>query len=108
MDTNCKNECAAGLVSQVLYEASETVKFHKYVVFRNVRNADDKIEDFQSSFKAVVRACYRAYLVAHVFKYLAPNFVSAGETCMMLFFRISVQLSVEPLISHAVCNSQHA
>ena len=27
---------------------------------------------------------------------------------MMLFFGISVQLSFEPLIAHAVCNSQHA
>ena len=27
---------------------------------------------------------------------------------MMLLFRVSVQLSVEPLISHAVSNSQHA
>ena len=27
---------------------------------------------------------------------------------MMLLFRISVQLNVEPLIAHAVCNSQHA
>ena len=27
---------------------------------------------------------------------------------MILFFRISVQLSVEPLIAHAVRNSQHA
>ena len=27
-------------------------------------------------FKVVVRACYRAYLVAHIFNYLAPNFVS--------------------------------
>ena len=27
-------------------------------------------------FKAVVRACYRAYFVAHVSKYLAANFVS--------------------------------
>ena len=26
---------------------------------------------------------------------------------MMLLFRISVQLNVEPLIAHAVCNSQH-
>ena len=26
----------------------------------------------------------------------------------MLLFRISVQLSVEPLIAHAVCNSKHA
>ena len=26
---------------------------------------------------------------------------------MMLLFRISVQLSVELLIAHAVCNSQH-
>ena len=26
----------------------------------------------------------------------------------MLLFRISVQLSVEHLIAHAVCNSQHA
>ena len=27
---------------------------------------------------------------------------------MMLLFRISVQLSVEPLIAQAVCNYQHA
>ena len=26
----------------------------------------------------------------------------------MILFRISVQLSVEPLIAHPVCNSQHA
>ena len=26
--------------------------------------------------KVVVRACHAAYFVAHVFKYLAPNFVS--------------------------------
>ena len=30
------------------------------------------------------------------------------ETGMMLLFRTSVQLSVEPLIAHLVCNSQHA
>ena len=30
------------------------------------------------------------------------------ETCMMLLFTSSVQLSVEPLIAHAVCSSQHA
>ena len=30
------------------------------------------------------------------------------ETCVMLLFRISVQLSVEPLIAHAVSNSQYA
>ena len=30
------------------------------------------------------------------------------DTCMILLFRISVQLSVEPLITYAVCNSQHA
>ena len=28
------------------------------------------------TFKVVVHACYRAYLVAHVFQYLAQNFVS--------------------------------
>ena len=53
-------------------------------------------------FKVVVCACCGAYFVAHVFKYLAPNFVSG-----MLLFRISVQLNVETLIAHAVCNSQH-
>ena len=26
--------------------------------------------------RVVVRACYRTYFVEHVFKYLAPNFVS--------------------------------
>ena len=26
--------------------------------------------------KVVVRACYQAYFVGHVFKYLGPNFVS--------------------------------
>ena len=26
--------------------------------------------------KVVVRACYGAYFVAHIFKYLAPNFAS--------------------------------
>ena len=30
------------------------------------------------------------------------------ETCMVLLFRMSVQLIVEPLTAHAVCNSQHA
>ena len=29
-----------------------------------------------STIKVVVHACYRSYFVAHVFKYLAPNFVS--------------------------------
>ena len=28
------------------------------------------------SFKVVVRACYEAYFVVHVFKYLSSNFVS--------------------------------
>ena len=27
-------------------------------------------------FKVVVRACYGAYFVKHIFKYLAPNFAS--------------------------------
>ena len=31
-------------------------------------------------FKVVVRACYEAYFVVHVFKYLAPNFVSGKPT----------------------------
>ena len=57
-------------------------------------------------FKVVVRACYGAYLVAHVFKYLAPNFVSGDLHDAALI--ISVQLSVEPLIAHALCNFQHA
>ena len=29
-----------------------------------------------NDFKVVVRACYGAYFLAQVFKYLAPNFVS--------------------------------
>ena len=58
--------------------------------------------------KFVFRACYGAYFVAHVFKYLLLDFVCYRETCMMLLFRISVQLSVDLLITHAVCNSQHA
>ena len=33
-------------------------------------------EVFSPNLKVVVRACYGAFLVAHVFKYLAPNFVS--------------------------------
>ena len=28
------------------------------------------------NLKVVVRACYGAYFVAHIFKYLVPNFVS--------------------------------
>ena len=32
--------------------------------------------DNRNIFKVVDRACYGAYFVAHVFKYLAPNFVS--------------------------------
>ena len=31
---------------------------------------------FHRHFKVVVRACHAAYHVAHVFKYLVPNFVS--------------------------------
>ena len=58
-------------------------------------------------YSFVVRACYRAYIVAHVFKYLAPNFVS-GRRVWMLLFTISVQLSVEPLIAHGVFNYLHA
>ena len=30
----------------------------------------------ETRLKVVVRACYGAYFVAQVFKYLAPNFVS--------------------------------
>ena len=36
-----------------------------------------------NAIKAVVRACYGAYFVAHVSKYLVPKFVS-GRPCMML------------------------
>ena len=55
--------------------------------------------------KVVVRACYGAYFVVHA---LAPNFASGGPAaCMMLPFRISVQLSLEPLIAHVVCNFMH-
>ena len=32
----------------------------------------------------VVRACYGAYFVAHVLKYLAPNFVSGRPACAAL------------------------
>ena len=34
---------------------------------------------FHIHFKVAVRACYGAYFVAHVFKYLAPNFVSRED-----------------------------
>ena len=57
--------------------------------------------------KVVVRACQGAYFVAHVFRIFGGKFCFR-LTCMMLYFRISVQLSVEPLMAHAVCNSQHA
>ena len=67
-------------------------------------------ERWLNRLKVVVRACCRAYFVAHVVRNLAPNFVSGRCSCfcMMLLFRISVQLSAEPLIAFAICNSQHA
>ena len=34
------------------------------------------LKQFKQNFKVVVRACYGAYFVAHVLKYLPPNFVS--------------------------------
>ena len=33
-------------------------------------------------FKVVVCACYGAYFVAYVFKYLAQNFVSGNDTTL--------------------------
>ena len=55
---------------------------------------------FYTTFEVAVRACWEAYFVAHACKYFSPFFAS-GETCMMLLFGISIQLSVELLISHA-------
>ena len=44
---------------------------------------DEKVTQFSGFpptsvgyLKVVVSACYGAYFVAHVFKYMAPNFVS--------------------------------
>ena len=38
-------------------------------------------------FEVVVRACYEAYFVAHIFKYLAPNFASGRPAwCCFLEF----------------------
>ena len=39
---------------------------------------------YKVEFKVVVRACYEAYVVVHVFRYLAP--ICFRETCMMLSF----------------------
>ena len=51
--------------------------------------------DMQSSrvfrLKVVVRACYGAYFVAHVFKYLMANFVSGRPASCC-----SLELSLEP------------
>ena len=52
--------------------------------------------------KVIVRACHGAYFLIFGAKF------GFRETCMMLLFRISVQLSVEHLIIYAVCNSPHA
>ena len=38
--------------------------------------SDHQVSRFKVVFKVVVRACHGTYFVAHVFKYLAPNFVS--------------------------------
>ena len=39
-------------------------------------NHNSKILPFCMLINVVVRACYGAYIVAHIFKYLAPNFAS--------------------------------
>ena len=61
----------------------------------------------QTIIKVVARTCYWASFVAMFFEIFGAKFCFR-ETCMMLLFRISVQLSVEPIIGFAVCNSQHA
>ena len=43
---------------------------------RFVKFVGDTIVLLSYQVKVVVRACYGTYVVAHVFKYLAPNFVS--------------------------------
>ena len=40
----------------------------------------------RSPLKVVVCACYGAYFVAHIFKYLAPNFASGRPVCCFLEF----------------------
>ena len=57
--------------------------------------------------KVVVRACYGAYLLRTFLIIFGTKFCFR-ETCTTPLFKISVQLSVEPLIAHAVCNSRHA
>ena len=53
----------------MLYQKSPEYKsFMKFI--------GDTIVLLSYQVKVVVRACYGAYVVAHVFKYLAPNFVS--------------------------------
>ena len=54
---------------------SEDEQAYQNKITEGLNDVDDKVVRFYK-LKVVVRACHGAYFVAHVFKYLAPNFVS--------------------------------
>ena len=54
---------------------------------KNLKGGAEHPPPGQDRVKVAVRACYRAYFVSHVFKYLAPNFVSGRPAwCCSLEF----------------------